>query len=497
MLRSFVQQHAYFLLLLACCSFCGESGALPRDDDAALMPFLRGKIFAENPNRLFSSKAKSRAPHVLVQDVPVVPTVQQADQLDEDLNQELLYKLYDDVLRSGYRKDVRPMPVCSKSSCPKRTQVRLGMRVLQILGLNADDSTLSAQVVLTLRWADPRLTFDASKYFKRGSWDSLQNSVSVNLDDLWLPDLLLANSADSHRTLLLTDTNAVLYDAEKLRHDGFNLLVIQPTLVRVKCPVDLKDFPMDHQSCRLIFRSWANAAWLKLVLTNGDAHVNISDLGGLVNTKDEYEVLGIDSKEETYQCPDTGRGYPEIVYTISLARRAEYYALNVMLPLQILSLLSMGTLYIPPGTNRIFYGVTLVLTLMSVTFFMGAYLPKSGGGNTWLENYEQNVYMCVITPLFFALFTELYCRIKRQSQSFTSTQEKELSESVERSDTWARILFGLVIGLWFLKMALDKVMMAMSGVSINILPFKVYNWILAALITVVAIIDIVHLRNRQ
>jgi len=504
--------------LVACCCTLSIGKESPHEDDGALlMPFLRRKASPVDLMPFLHKTANSRASshkftelteqHMLVQGArnghppmaehedPLrgkIPIGREAKHLDPVVNQELLYKLYDDVFHRGYRKDVRPMPTCEASGCPRRTDVRLNMRVLQVLGLNADDSTLTMQVVLNMMWPDSRLTFNSSKYFKSGSWDSLGNSVPVNAADIWVPDIVLANTADPHDKLF-SGPHAVLYDGEKLKQDGFNVRMSQPAIVRVKCAVDLADFPMDQQSCKIVFRSWASSSWLELTSVESK-HL----LSGLVDASNEYDVVSLGAKQMSFPCPDSGELYPQIVYSVQMARRPEYYYLNVVLPLQLLALLSMGTLYIAPGVNRIFYGVTLVLTLMSVTFFMASYLPKHGGGNTWLENYEQEVYMTLISPLLFALLTEVYCRItRRNAEAFSETDELELTESIETADTYARIVFGAWLGYWILSTLVVKLIMIYKGTTFTLLPFKVYNWLVAVLLLVVMVADVRTLLLRR
>lgn len=505
-------------LFVACCFALSVGKDSPHEDDGALlMPFLRQTgssvelmPFLHNaviPRASSHKSAKLNDQHILVQGTknghppmaehedPLrgkIPVGRKAKFLDPVVNQALLYKLYDDVFHRGYRKDVRPTPSCETAGCPRRTDVRLNMRVLRVLGLNADDSTLTMQVTLNMMWPDRRLTFDSSKYFKSGTWDSLGNSVPVNTADIWMPDIVLSNTAEPD-SKLFSGPHAVLYDEEKLKQDGFNVRMSQPAIVRVKCAVDLADFPMDQQTCKIVFRSWASSSWLEL--TSVESKHMLSEL---VDASNEYDVASIGAKQLSFPCPDSGELYPQIVYSVQLARRPEYYMLNVVLPLQLLALLSMGTLYITPGLNRISYGVTLVLTLMSVTFFMASYLPKHGGGNTWLENYEQEVYMTLISPLFFALLTEIYCRIvRRNAEAFTENDELELTESIETADSYARIVFGLWLGYWILSTMVMKLMMIYRGETFFLLPFKVYNWLIAVILLGVVVADVRSLILRR
>merc|ERR1719235_2623868 len=108
--------------------------------------------------------------------------------------------------------------------------------------------------------------------------------------------------------------------------------------------------------------------------------------------------------------------FPQIIYTITLVRHSHYYVNSIILPMQMMVLLSVGVFYIdPPGGERLGYNITLILTVMAISFFAAERLPKSGGGDTWLERFQAACYILTMLPMFISLFLELARRVDLRS----------------------------------------------------------------------------------
>merc|ERR1719235_1254101 len=104
--------------------------------------------------------------------------------------------------------------------------------------------------------------------------------------------------------------------------------------------------------------------------------------------------------------------FPQIIYTLTLKRYSHYYVSSIILPMLMMVILSVGVFYIdPPGGERIGYNITLILTVMATSFFAAERLPKSGGGDTWLERFQAGCYIITVMPLVVSLFCELGRRV--------------------------------------------------------------------------------------
>ncbi|KAF3687111.1 Glycine receptor subunit alpha-3 Precursor [Channa argus] len=100
------------------------------------------------------------------------------------------------------------------------------------------ETTMDYRVNIFLRqqWNDPRLAY--SEYPD----DSLDLDPSM-LDSIWKPDLFFANEKGAHFHEVTTDNKLL-----RIFKNGNVLYSIRLTLT-LSCPMDLKNFPMDVQTC--------------------------------------------------------------------------------------------------------------------------------------------------------------------------------------------------------------------------------------------------------
>ncbi|KAG9331133.1 hypothetical protein JZ751_019971 [Albula glossodonta] len=94
----------------------------------------------------------------------------------------------------------------------------------------------------TMKWNDPRLAY--SEYPD----DSLDLDPSM-LDSIWKPDLFFANEKGANFHDVTTDNKLL-----RIFKDGNVLYSIRLTLI-LSCPMDLKNFPMDVQTCSMQLES--------------------------------------------------------------------------------------------------------------------------------------------------------------------------------------------------------------------------------------------------
>uniref|UniRef100_A0A4W5REP4 Neurotransmitter-gated ion-channel ligand-binding domain-containing protein n=1 Tax=Hucho hucho TaxID=62062 RepID=A0A4W5REP4_9TELE len=107
------------------------------------------------------------------------------------------------------------------------------------------ETTMDYRVNIFLRqkWNDPRLAYTE---YPDGSLD-LDPSM---LDSIWKPDLFFANEKGAHFHEVTTDNKLL-----RIFKNGNVLYSIRLTLT-LSCPMDLKNFPMDVQTCIMQLESF-------------------------------------------------------------------------------------------------------------------------------------------------------------------------------------------------------------------------------------------------
>lgn len=353
-------------------------------------------------------------------------------------NQDALGRLFDAMLgsASGYNKKLRPLPDCSAHDCSHRIQVKLGIQFTKLLEVDEKRNRLLMLAVLTMTWPDHRLAYKSQDYFPQiFSWDSEEDFIPMDPELLWHPDIQLVNAAEPIEPLF--NPRAYVYDNEKRLKEGFNVRTRLPAVLSVKCNLNLDDFPFDHHSCPFVFRAWsANAKWIDFAsytpphMTTGTGDSDAEEEAALaeklgkeyhkdktgestaLSDKNEgFDITKVEVKDSVISNDELGDGkeaFPQVTYTVHLTRFSHYYVASVILPMSMLVLLSGGAFYIDPERGeRLGYNVTLILTVMSVSFFTAERLPKTGGGDTWLERFQAFCYIFALFPLVISLALEL------------------------------------------------------------------------------------------
>ncbi|XP_070300272.1 glycine receptor subunit alphaZ1-like [Salvelinus sp. IW2-2015] len=114
---------------------------------------------------------------------------------------------------------------------------------LWLLLMLMDECDYRVNIFLRQQWNDPRLAY--SEYPD----DSLDLDPSM-LDSIWKPDLFFANEKGANFHEVTTDNKLL-----RISKNGNVLYSIRITLV-LACPMDLKNFPMDVQTCIMQLESF-------------------------------------------------------------------------------------------------------------------------------------------------------------------------------------------------------------------------------------------------
>ncbi|XP_046383442.1 glutamate-gated chloride channel-like [Ischnura elegans] len=108
-----------------------------------------------------------------------------------------------------------------------------------------DDQNKEFTVSLTMRqtWNDKRLNFSPQ--------DGLKYITLTSAEDIWSPDLFFSNEIEGQINDLLKPNTLV-----RISHNGDVLLSSRVTM-KLSCPMNLTNFPMDTQMCHIRMASYA------------------------------------------------------------------------------------------------------------------------------------------------------------------------------------------------------------------------------------------------
>uniref|UniRef100_A0A3B4GME0 Glycine receptor subunit alpha-2-like n=1 Tax=Pundamilia nyererei TaxID=303518 RepID=A0A3B4GME0_9CICH len=233
--------------------------------------------------------------------------------------------------------------------------------------------------------------------------DSLDLDPSM-LDSIWKPDLFFANEKGANFHEVTTDNKLL-----RIFQNGNVLYSIRLTLT-LSCPMDLKNFPMDSQTCTMQLESFG--------YTMNDLIFEWLDVGA-VQVADDLMLPQFVLKEEK------GLGYCTKHYNTGkftcievkfyLERQMGYYLIQMYIPSLLTVILSWVSFWInmDAAPARVGLGITTVLTMTTQSSGSRASLPKV----SYVKAID--IWMAVCLLFVFAALLE-YAAV-----NFVSRQHKE------------------------------------------------------------------------
>uniref|UniRef100_UPI00358DF4F7 glycine receptor subunit alpha-2-like isoform X5 n=1 Tax=Myxine glutinosa TaxID=7769 RepID=UPI00358DF4F7 len=253
-------------------------------------------------------------------------------------------------------------------------------------------------IFLRQQWNDPRLAYN----------EYPDNSLDLDpsmLDSIWKPDLFFANEKGANFHEVTTDNKLL-----RIFKDGNVLYSIRLTLI-LSCPMDLKNFPMDVQTCNMQLESFGytmNDLIFEWMEKNA---VQVAD--GL--TLPQFVLK--DEKDMGYCTKHYNTGkFTCIEVKFHLERQMGYYLIQMYIPSLLIVILSWVSFWInmDAAPARVALGITTVLTMTTQSSGSRASLPKV----SYVKAID--IWMAVCLLFVFAALLE-YAAV-----NFVSRQHKEL-----------------------------------------------------------------------
>jgi len=306
----------------------------------------------------------------------------------------------------------RPLPECSIHDCSHRIQVNIGMTLLKILAVNQYKGSFRAAVWQKLMWTDYRLFYNTSD-LHGFAWDSHSDFIPIEANSIWKPDVELLNQAEmpEHEDA----PRAYLYDEEKARADGYNIMLSIPTIFESKCELDMRLFPFDEQTCHMEFSTWSASS--RFVSFDTKDHDSVHTMR-LPENNEEFQVKELSVRKSVFSFKVTEDvEFPTVEYTIVLQRYPRYYIVNYILPLATLVVLSTATFWLDlRGGERHSFQITLLLSVFAVAYLAAEKLPESPR-DTWLEEYQSWCLILAVLPTVVSAALESIDRFSRDADA--------------------------------------------------------------------------------
>ncbi|GFU19857.1 gamma-aminobutyric acid receptor alpha-like [Nephila pilipes] len=208
------------------------------------------------------------------------------------------------------------------------------------------------------KWTDRRLMFDAPI-------PSLSLNIKM-LEGIWKPDTYFHNGKGSYLHTI-TLPNKLL----RIFQDGRVLYSMRLT-IKATCPMLLQNFPMDKQSCPLVFGSYGYTVDHLRYQWDSNGAVSLNE--GLVLS--QYDLIDFPMKNATITAK-TGM-FSVLQVNFNLRRHMGYFLIQVYVPCILIVVLSWVSFWInrEATADRVGLGITTVLTLSTFGLDTKTDLPK-------------------------------------------------------------------------------------------------------------------------
>ncbi|KAK2150409.1 hypothetical protein LSH36_406g02018 [Paralvinella palmiformis] len=302
-------------------------------------------------------------------------------------------RLYDDLLRqSGYNKLIRPVGNTSDTLI-----VRLGLRLTQIIDVDEKNQIMTTNVWLEQEWYDYKLTWNPNSY---GGVERLY----VPSDELWLPDIVLYNSADGNFTVKLM-TKATIHSTGLVSWKP-------PAIYKSLCRINVEFFPFDEQLCTLKIGSWTYDGYAvdikhKALAYNEKDTMEVKDGIDLDDyyKSTEWDLLAVPAQKYLKYYPCCAEPYPDIKFNITIRRKTLFYTVNLILPCVAICSVTLLVFYIPANSGeKITMGITILNSLNIFLLLVAEINPPTSLATPLIGKYLLFTMVLVTCSIIVTVF---------------------------------------------------------------------------------------------
>lgn len=284
---------------------------------------------------------------------------------------ELMNHLFQD-----YDKTIRPI---KNYNDPVIVEMGLGVQTLE--SFNQKEESLALNIWVRSNWNDYNL-----------AWNNYSNLtlLSINTNDIWLPDIELLNAASKPEIYTLKG-GVNLYDTG-------NLMYSKPGIYKYACSLNLKKFPFDTQKCTMIFGNWVYSNRYVFLKPYDVEDKQVDILSSFSHS--EWKIVKVEVKtvNETRNCCPNEE-YHTLYYSFFLKRYPHYYKISMGMTITLVVVSFIITLMSADNVSRTGTAVFIPLTILALQLTIADKIPIVG----YFTLMDQFFLCCFITSMLCSI----------------------------------------------------------------------------------------------
>jgi hypothetical protein len=233
-------------------------------------------------------------------------------------------------------------------------RVAIGVLLLDIRDIRESEENFDADLILRLRWLDPRLSAETLGH-------SLEN-CDIEPSELWRPQIEIINRLSVRAGWQRLEVDASGHVAFERRFSG-----------TIEAPFELADFP--HDSQELVIRLASLAYGPDDVILEIDS----ARTGRIPKAKHEgWRLIDNTSEIQPALSVAGGTSHARIFHTVKVQRLQNYWFWMLVVPLSLIVLMSWSVFWLDPQafSPQITVGSSAVFTLIAFRLSLGEKLPQ-------------------------------------------------------------------------------------------------------------------------
>lgn len=323
----------------------------------------------------------------------------------------LTYKQIPDKISS---KTFQPSPT-PRWEGRKKTTVHVTFVFLKIGEIETIKEHFEADVYLQAKWREPLL-------------DNTKTKVS-DFSQFWNPELIIQNIFEDpkqktwHEVRHTSKGEAYIYEMRRLKGKFYETM-------------ELNDFPFDVQGISVVLSSELTKDSVELIEDKEDLSCIYADCFSDSQEWELHDFVDVDPLDISAQYSRARENYPGLIATCCVSRRAGFFAWNVLVIVNLLTIFAFTTFAVSPNLvqNRLQLSFILMLAGISFRFVTNQSIPKI----SYLTHLDRYV---LVSMMFSGFITFWHAILSRFSYS-VQVQDK--------MDFWAFIVFA--IGYFFFQL---------------------------------------------